>query len=124
LSDPTLVPKELVEIRWLRHTDGICHGQEFFNDNSNCRASLLSLARQIAVKGRVGKVPENGHPVQDPYRPIQELKPGNYRFMGFREGSVFFLTNGAPKKKNQNADYRFALEIYNAYKNRKNRESR
>ncbi len=118
MSDPTFVPREFLEVRWLRHVDGVCHAQEFYNDNPDCRASLLALAKQVAVKGRVGKVPENGHPLQDPFKPLQELKPGDYRFMGFRDGGVFFLTNGAPKKKNQHPDYRIAQEILEAYRNR------
>ncbi len=114
---PILIPKVYVEVRWLRHMDGKCHAREFYDENTQCQSSLLALARQVAVKGRVGKVPENGHPLQPPYKPLIELKPNDFRFMGFRDGMTFYLVNGAPKKRNQNADYSFALTAYNFFKN-------
>ena len=73
--------------------------------------SLLALARQISIKGVVGKQPENGHRLQGDFNDLYELKPGDWRFMGFRQGVDFYLTNGAAKKRNQEPDYRFAMNV-------------
>ena len=115
-----LVPKDTVEVRWLRHTDERCHEKEFFDATSQYRAALLAQSRQVASKGLVSKVPENGHPLQPPYEPIIVLKPGDFRFFGFRDGATFFIVSAAPKKdKKQDPDYRFAHDIYKEYDRRK-----
>ena len=105
-------------VRWLRAGDGRCYGLEFWEATPACRASLLALARQVSLKGRVGKVPENGHPLQGEFDGLQELKPGDYRFMGFRHRENFFITNGAVKQSSaskQRPDYVFAKNLKEAF---------
>lgn len=103
-------------MRWLRHTDGICHGKEFYEANSACKKALLAQARQIAIKGAVGKQPENGHWLEGAYSELYQLKPGDFRFFGFRHLIDFFITSGATKDvKNQEKDYAFALKLKHAF---------
>lgn len=113
----TLVPNlGTVSVKWLRHTDGIYYGKQFFEANQPCRGALIAQAKQVAVKGRVGKVPENGRQLEGKYSALIELKPGDFRFLGFRDGNVFLITNGARKDpKLQHRDYDFALQIREEY---------
>ena len=109
-----------VSIKWLRHSDRILHGRHFFDENPACRGALVAQSKQIAISGRVGKMPENGHQLKGKYADITELKPGDFRFFGFRDGDTFFITNGARKDpKRQDRDYDFALEIRAKYFERK-----
>jgi hypothetical protein len=103
----------VVTIRWATHSDGCCHARDFYDANKPCKGGLLALSRQISVKGVVGKQPENGHRLYAPYDDLYELKPGDFRFMGFRSGRDFYLTNGAlkAKRKEQERDYKFGLEV-------------
>jgi hypothetical protein len=116
-----LVPKlRTISIKWLRHSDGILHGRRFFDENPACRGALMAQAKQVALLGRVGKVPENGRQLKGKYADITELKPSNFRFFGFRDGDTFFITNGARKDpKRQDRDYDFAVEIRAKYFERK-----
>jgi len=116
-----LVPKlRTVSVWWLRHSDRILHGRCFFDENPACRGALVAQATQIAILGRVGKIPENGRQLKGKYADITELKPGNFRFFGFRDGDIFFITNGARKDpKRQDRDYDFAVEIRAKYFERK-----
>ena len=109
-----------VSVKWLRHSDRILHGRRFFDENPACRGALVAQAKQIALRGRVSKVPENGRQLKGKYADITELKPGNFRFFGFRDGDTFFITNGARKDpKRQDRDYDFAVEIRAKYFERK-----
>jgi hypothetical protein len=103
----------VVTVRWATHSDGCCHARDFYEANRRCKPGLLALSRQITIKGVVGKQPENGHRLYEPFSDLYELKPGDFRFMGFRSGNNFYLTNGAPKakKKEQERDYRFGLVV-------------
>lgn len=67
----------------------------------------------MSVKGHVAKQPENGHRLHGKYDDLYEVKPGNFRFMVFRHGNEFFITNGAPKKLKgkQDEDYAIALQL-------------
>jgi hypothetical protein len=116
-----LVPKlGTVSVWWLRHSDRILHGRRFFDENAACRGALVAQAKQVALLGRVGKIPENGHQLKGKYADITELKPGDFRFFGFRDGDTFFITNGARKDpKRQKRDYDFAVEIRAKYFERK-----
>lgn len=111
---PVLVPKPfrgVVTVRWLTDINGVCQAREYYDRHADCKASLLALAKQVSINGRVGKVPENGHPLQGEYDSLQVLKPGDHRFMGFRHGGDFYLTNAAakkPKPKQQEPDYKIA----------------
>jgi hypothetical protein len=99
MGHPTLFPPgDPITVCWLRNRAGRCRGKEYYDEHPECRASLLAQARQYALNGRVSKVPENGHQLQDEFSDLYELKPGDHRFMGFRDGTKFFLTMGAPKK--------------------------
>lgn len=71
----------------------------------------------MAVRGYVGKNPQNGHKLHGKYDALWVWKPGAYRFFGFRDRTNFFLTNAARKAKPkvQETDYGFALELYNDY---------
>jgi hypothetical protein len=101
-----------VAVRWACHSDGRYHAKEYYDANKECRVSLAALAQQMAVKGTVGKQPENGHRLKGRFDSMYELKPGDHRFMGFRRGTDFFLTNAARKNaKNQSPDYEFGLKI-------------
>lgn len=103
-------------MRWLRHTDGRCHGLEYYDEHPECKPALTARAAQLAETGRFGKVPQNGHPLKGKWRDLIELKPGDHRFMGFRHGDVFYITNGAPKDaKKQQRDWDFALKIREAF---------
>ena len=116
-----LIPKlRTISVKWLRHTDGILHGRRFFDETPTCRGALVAQATQIAISGRVGKVPENGRQLKGKYADITELKPGDFRFFGFRDDDTFFITNGARKDpKRQHRDYDFAVEIRAKYFERK-----
>lgn len=104
-----------VAVRWATHSDGRTHAKEYYDSVKDCRIRLAALAQQIASSGIVGKQPENGHRLKGDYSDLYELKPGKYRFMGFRAGRNFYLTNGAPKNaKRQDRDYDFALQIRGA----------
>jgi hypothetical protein len=101
-----------VAIRWARYADGRCHAKDYYDATKECRTSLAALAQQVANRGYVGKQPENGHRLKGEYSELYELKPGDHRFMGFRFGRDFYLTNGAPKDdKKQEKDYAFSLKI-------------
>ena len=121
-----LVPKlRTVSVKWLRHSDKILHGRRFFDENPACHGALVAQATQIAISGRVGKIPENGRQLKGKYADITELKPGDFRFFGFRDGDTFFITNGARKDpKRQDRDYDFAVEIRARYFERKLRAAR
>lgn len=114
-----LVPAAgIVTVRWYRAADGRCYAREFYESNSECKASLLALARQVAAKGHVGKVPENGHKLIGEYDGIYELKPGDYRFFGFRDRTDFYITNAAPKQsrtRRQEPDYKRAKMLREEY---------
>jgi hypothetical protein len=117
---PILVPQPFggpVAVRWLADEQGVCHGMNYYNSNKDCRASLLALAKQVALTGKVIKVPENGHRLQGEFGMLLELKPGDHRFLAFRHGANVYITNGAPKKKpsRQIADYRVALGLREAF---------
>ena len=113
MDHPVLIPGSPFNVRWLRHTDGRCHGQEFYEATPACKVALLAQARQMSVKGRVAKQPENGHPLKGKYRDLYEMKPGDFRFMVFRHGNDFYITNGAPKKERnkQVPDYEHAQRM-------------
>lgn len=119
MEHPLLVPHGgTVSVRWLADGNGVCHARDYYNANPECKAALLAQARQISIKGRVGKVPENGHYLEGEFSELYELKPGDHRFMGFRRGSDFYLAYGAAKKSKvraQEADYRTALELKQAF---------
>lgn len=112
--EPLLPKLGVVSVKWLRHTDGKCHGKDFFDrpENRECRGKLVAQAKQIALNGRVGRIPQNGRQLKGEFRDLTELKPGDFRFLGFRDGDVFYITNGARKDpKNQRRDYQRALGI-------------
>ena len=103
-------------MRWLRHTDEVCYGQQFYEANPACKKALLAQARQISLRGAVGKQPQNGHWLEGTYAELYQLKPGDYRFFGFRHLVDFFITSGAAKDpKNQERDYAFALKLKQAF---------
>jgi hypothetical protein len=112
MDHPVLVPGSPYHVRWLCHTDGRCHGREFYDSVPECKAALLAQARQISVNGKVSKQPENGHWLKGEFADVYEMKPGNFRFMVFRHGNDFYITNGAQKKteRKQRADWQFAVE--------------
>jgi hypothetical protein len=89
------------------------------DDNQGCKAALLAQAKQIAIKGHVSKSGANGHWLGAPFEDIYEMKPGDYRFFGFRHGRIFYITNGAPKKTKgkQRVDYQEALKRRNEFLN-------
>lgn len=115
-SHPILVPGK-VTVRWLADDHGVCHGRDYLEANPDCAASLLALARQVSIKGVVNKVPENGHRLNGEFADLSVLKPGDHRFMIFRDGNVVYITNGAPKRKvaKQREDYRIALRLRASY---------
>lgn len=110
----------VVGVYWLNTKAGTCHGKEYYDATPACRAALLAQARQLALKGVVGKVPENGHALHGEYDGLHVLKPGDHRFMYFRWGDSCYITNGAPKKTNakQNSDYGQALKLMKEFKSR------
>jgi hypothetical protein len=114
---PLLVPKPIpgtVAVRWYLASDGHCHAREFYDDNPACKKSLLALAQQMAIKGTVGRVPENGHKLHGDYDTLWVLKPNDFRFIGFRHRDLFLLTNGARKtetEEEQEKDYRLGLKL-------------
>lgn len=116
-AHPVLIPRStLLEVRWLCHTDKRCYAREYKTANPECAPALLAQAGQIASKGHVGKVPENGHQLKGRYKDLYVLKPGGHRFLGFRFQSTFLLCSGCRKDaKQQDRDYEFALELRTAF---------
>lgn len=117
---PTLVPKPYrgkVSVFWLVDQEGACLGRDYYDATPECRKALLAQAMQLAIKGKVGLVPENGHPLHGDFKGLHVLKPGDHRFMYFRRGDRCYITNGAPKrsKKRQEPDYRVALGLMNDF---------
>lgn len=114
---PIYVPGPNIEVRWLRHEDGRCHGKEYYDATPACRTALAAQAAHVADKGRVAKSPRNGHQLEGEFRDLYELKPGDYRFIGFRHLNTFYISNGAKKekRKKQERDYRFALAARDAF---------
>jgi hypothetical protein len=98
-------------------TDGRCHAREYFEATPECKKSLLALVNQYAVKGTIGKMPQNGHPLQNEFEGLFCLKPGDHRFLTFRHLQCVYVTNGGPKidGPQQNADYRLALRFRNEF---------
>jgi hypothetical protein len=121
-NHPLFIPfAGAVEVRWLRHSDDVCHAEEYARQ-ADCKGRLAALAKQVAVKGIVGRVPENGHWLKGKYHDIMELKPSGHRFFGFRDGRVFYLASGVkkdPRGRVQKRDYEFALGLRIAYFERK-----
>lgn len=74
---------------------------------------------QMALKGTVGKVPENGHKLHGDFEVLWVLKPGDHRILGFRHLDSFYLTNGAPKQPKhhqQEPDYREGMRLRSEFR--------
>ena len=102
---------------WYCDANGRCWAEEFYKANPRCQASFLARCRTLAARGTV-LVREQGHHLRPPYEDIYELKPGRYRFFGFRDRHLFLVTNAAmkmPQLRQQEGDYRMALTLRTEY---------
>jgi len=69
---------------------------------------------QYAIKGWLGKMPQNGHPLHFEFDGLFVWKPSDFRFIGFRYTQTYYVTNGAPKRlpeRKQDADYKIGLAL-------------
>jgi hypothetical protein len=85
----------------------VCLGKEFYDATPECRASLTAKLKQLEQDGAPSKF--CGHQLRKPYNRIFEFTPPDHRFMAFRCGHRFFITNGNWKNpKNQEPDWHIA----------------
>jgi hypothetical protein len=114
---PVFIPRPIpgvCAICWLLAEDGHCYAREFYEDTKECQKAFAAQAMQFAIKGRIGKMPENGHPLHGEFEDLFVWKPSDFRFIGFRHTHSYYVTNGAPKRlpeRKQDADYRIGLAL-------------
>lgn len=111
MKHPVLLTGPCLTIRYLNYK-GKTPAKDYVDSDGPNKAKLLAIARQLAETGRI-RLNSRGHLLKGKHKKIMELKPGASRVMGFRHGSDFYLTNGAPKKKRkeQEKDYDRALTM-------------
>ncbi len=81
-----------------------CLGKEFYDATPECHAGLTARVKQLEQDGEPTKYV--GHQLKREHKKIFEFTPPDHRFMAFRCGHRFFITNGAWKNdKNQEPDY-------------------
>jgi hypothetical protein len=95
---------------------GSCQAREYVESVHRLRPILLAIAGQLAEVGRI-VARERGHRLENEYSALIELKPGDHRVIGFRDGGDFYLTNAGPKAKPkvQERDYDLGLRLRALY---------
>ncbi len=99
-------PHGVVSIRWYVAKGGRCNGRDFYEQNRRSQPSLRAQAQVFSDKGRLRE--DAGHYCKPPFEKVYEITQRHFRFFAFRNGDVFYITNGAKKNpKNQDPDRRF-----------------